>query len=571
MRPTNHPLRLRWAIAGLMTAMATAALAYVAVEKRGLALEMETARTDMLMRKALITSEMARFRLLPIALADDRDVVLALHGSASARSALNRKLEGLVTATGAPIIYVIGPDGKAIAASNWRSPKSFVGSDYSRRRYFRDALAHGAASHFAMGTVSRRPGLYIAQRTAQGGVVTIKLEFDRIEADWAKGDGTTFVTDENGIVLVSSRPAWRFYLTRPVPGAVLAAFDADAMVSPLAARFIPASLRAEHAMLDGRRMILLQGALAQPGWSINLLRPVDGTILFARIAAAVAAALVLGMAIIGWMWLERGRERRARTDELEQAVADRTADLRREMDERAALEARAADLREGLRQANRLASLGQITASVAHETAQPVAAIRTYADTSRLLLERGDSETVHKNLNTIARLADRIGSVTSELRGFSRRGATDQAPVAVSEVIEGALLILKEQLKGIGMVLPDGDAMVEGGKVRLEQVLVNLLQNAVQALGDTPAPTIMLRLSASDQGAVLSISDNGPGIPEDLKARLFTPFVTSRPDGLGLGLVISQDIMTDAGGVLRHVDRPEGSGACFEMILRPAT
>jgi two-component system C4-dicarboxylate transport sensor histidine kinase DctB len=196
MWPTNHPLRLRWAMASLLAALLIAALAYVVTERRGMAQEMATARTDLAMRQALITSEIARFRLLPIALADDRDVTSALAGNLGARDALNRKLEALVTATGAPIIYVIGQDGKAIAASNWRSPQSFVGADYSARRYFRDALKMGGASHFAMGTVSHRPGLYIAQRTAQGGVVAIKLEFDRIEAAWAKGDGATFVTEK---------------------------------------------------------------------------------------------------------------------------------------------------------------------------------------------------------------------------------------------------------------------------------------------------------------------------------------------------------------------------------------
>jgi two-component system C4-dicarboxylate transport sensor histidine kinase DctB len=182
-------------MASLLAALLIAALAYVVTERRGMAQEMATARTDLAMRQALITSEIARFRLLPIALADDRDVTSALAGL-GARDALNRKLEALVTATGAPIIYVIGQDGKAIAASNWRSPQSFVGADYSARRYFRDALKMGGASHFAMGTVSHRPGLYIAQRTAQGGVVAIKLEFDRIEAAWAKGDGATFVTEK---------------------------------------------------------------------------------------------------------------------------------------------------------------------------------------------------------------------------------------------------------------------------------------------------------------------------------------------------------------------------------------
>jgi two-component system C4-dicarboxylate transport sensor histidine kinase DctB len=136
------------------------------------------------------------------------------------------------------------------------------------------------------------------------------------------------------------------------------------------------------------------------------------------------------------------------------------------MSERAASEARAADLREGLRQANRLATLGQVTASVAHETAQPVAAIRTYAETSRVLLDRGDMAAVEKNLATIGRLADRIGLVTSELRGFSRRGARDRAPVAVSAVIEGALLILKEQLKGVHLILPEEEstALVAGAR-----------------------------------------------------------------------------------------------------------
>jgi two-component system C4-dicarboxylate transport sensor histidine kinase DctB len=571
MAPTNHPLRLRWAIASLTAALFIACLTYWLAERQGMAQEMETARTDLAMRQALITSEIARFRLLPIALADDRDVAAALDGSQSARDALNRKLEALVTATGAPIIYVIGPDGKAIAASNWRSPQSFVGTDYGKRRYVRDAQALGAASHFAMGTVSRKPGLFIAQRTAKKGVVAIKLEFDRIEAAWAKGEDASFVTDPNGIVLVSSRPQWRFFLTMPLSKTTLASFDAEAMLAPLAPRFVPISQHGNRAMLDGGPIVMVQAPLAQPGWSITLLRPVDKALNFARTAAALVAALVLGMAIIGWMWIERGRERRTRTGELEQAVADRTADLRREMEERATLEARAADLREGLRQANRLATLGQITASVAHETAQPVAAIRTYADTSRMLLDRGESEMVQKNLSAIARLADRIGSVTSELRGFSRRGATDLVPVAVSEVMEGALLILKEQLKGIAMTLPEGDAMVDGGKVRLEQVLVNLLQNAAQALRNTPRPAIRLRLNATDRELTLSICDNGPGIPDDVKPQLFTPFVTSRPDGLGLGLVISQDIMADAGGMLRYVDRPDAPGACFEMTMRAAT
>jgi two-component system C4-dicarboxylate transport sensor histidine kinase DctB len=378
-------------MASLLAALLIAALAYVVTERRGMAQEMATARTDLAMRQALITSEIARFRLLPIALADDRDVTSALAGNLGARDALNRKLEALVTATGAPIIYVIGQDGKAIAASNWRSPQSFVGADYSARRYFRDALKMGGASHFAMGTVSHRPGLYIAQRTAQGG--SWPSSWNSTGSKRLGPRGWRHIRYRKKRYCAGFQPSgMAFFLTRPFQRPFKPTLTMKRCF-PLPSRFVPISLDGTRTTWLGNPIVMLRAPLAQAGWSITLMRPVGRAILFAWIAAIITAALVLGMAIIGWMWMERGRERAARTEELEQAVADRTADLRREMDERAALEARAADLREGLRQANRLAALGQITASVAHETAQPVAAIRTYAETSRILLERGDNQT----------------------------------------------------------------------------------------------------------------------------------------------------------------------------------
>jgi two-component system, NtrC family, C4-dicarboxylate transport sensor histidine kinase DctB len=211
-----------------------------------------------------------------------------------------------------------------------------------------------------------------------------------------------------------------------------------------------------------------------------------------------------------------------------------------------------------------------VTASVAHETAQPVAAIRTYARTTSDLLDRGDGETARANLAAIERLADRIGAVTSELRGFARRRTDRQRPVALAEVVDGALLILKEQLRGVRLKRPAIDAAltVSGGRVRLEQVLVNVLQNAIEALRGHPNPLITADLTVDDQHVVLGVQDNGPGIADDVAARLFTPFVTSRPDGLGLGLVISQDIMIEFGGAIRHV--PTAAGTRFEIeMARP--
>jgi len=265
---------------------------------------------------------------------------------------------------------------------------------------------------------------------------------------------------------------------------------------------------------------------------------------------------------------ERSRRRALRTSELEAAVADRTRELRTEIEERIAAEARAAELREGLRQANRLAALGQITASVAHETAQPVAAIRNYVATARQLLTRGEARAVDDNLGAIARLTDRIGLVTAELRGFARKGSGTIGPIPLIEVVDGARLILKERLSEVDFTLPaiPPDLIVVAGRVRLEQVLVNLLQNAIEALTGRPDPRIAIELDVQDQMVSLIVADNGPGIDPRVAERMFTPFVTSRPNGLGLGLVIAQDIMTDLGGTLRLL--PSTSGARFAATLR---
>lgn len=562
MTPPLSRRWLRWIAAVLIAAGGAAWLAaQIAGDRAAVALQNSIA-ADARLRAALLDSEIARFRLLPLALADDRDVVGALSGDARAQTLLDRKLEALARDTGAAVIYMIGADGRAIAASNWRTPQSFVGTDYSFRRYFRDARSAGQASQFALGTVSRRPGLYLARRTAQGGVIVVKLAFDQVEREWARAGGITLVRGSDGIVLVTSRPDWRFATTRPLPSIEAARFRAEAQLPSGTMRALP---------LDSDRFAAADAASAEPGWRLTVLRPIAPAIGPARrTAAAVAALAIIALALLLWGLRERSRTARRRTHELEQAVSERTAALTREIQVRAESEARAAELREGLRQSNRLATLGQVTASVAHETAQPIAAIRTYAQTSAVLLDRGAADEVRANLAAIARLADRVGTVTSELRGFSRRGAQQLRPVALAEVIDGALLILREQLRDIAVDAPaiDPALRVMGGKVRLEQVLVNLLQNAAEALAGRPDPRIAIALSVDDGKVLLTIADNGPGIPDAIAERLFTPFVTSRPNGLGLGLVISQDIMSDLGGGLQLIEG--GGGARFEIRMQRA-
>lgn len=560
---------IRWLLAALVLSTVAAVVVGRIAERRARADLVASMEADARLRQVLLASEIARFRLMPLALADDRDVVAAVGGADGAARALDVKLASLARSTGASVIYVIGRDGLAIAASNWADPQSFVGKDYTFRRYYRDAMRDGSATQFALGTVSHRPGLYLSRRTAAGGVVVVKLEFDRIEREWRAAGGITFVTDDAGVVLISSRPAWRFAITRRIAPAAAAAVRADTGVGSL--KPPPFAIVGDAVRLNGQRRLLQHVATQadQAGWRVHLVMPLQPAVGgVVRGSAIVAALSMLALLALAWGLRERSRRRALRTSELEAAVADRTRLLRDEMEERAAAEARAADLREGLRQANRLAALGQITASVAHETAQPVAAIRNYVAAARQLLDRGDIRLTDDNLAAIARLTDRIGLVTAELRGFARKGSGTIGPIPLAEVVDGARLILKERLSEVAFVVPPipDDLLVVAGRVRLEQVLVNLLQNALEALAGRGDPVIAIELRIEDELVSLIVADNGPGIDASVAERMFTPFVTSRPNGLGLGLVIAQDIMTDLGGTLRLL--PSERGARFEATLR---
>jgi two-component system C4-dicarboxylate transport sensor histidine kinase DctB len=578
--PLRH--RWRWVLVALLLPGIAAWIVGSVVERRALSMLETQAVVDARLRQALFQSEVARFRLLPLALAGDRDLPAALVASGPARAALDRKLEGLAATTGAAAIYVLDRNGRAIAASNWRTPRSFVGQNYAFRPYYRLAERDGAASQFGLGTISGKPGLYLSRRVDHDGVIVVKLEFDRIERQWQQADGITFVTDATGVIFVTSRADWRFWTTRPLPPAVQERLRDDLKSGARSLRPLPFGLADEgrRVRLSPSSPPMVHAALpAADGWRLHLLAPaaaqVRGAVRSAQFAAGFAMLALIGVASA----VAEGRRRRAmqaaataaRTVELEAAVAARTGELRREMDERVASEARAETLREGLRQANRLATLGQVTASVAHETAQPVAAIRTYAVNSERLLDRGDEGQVRANLQAIGRLADRIGTVTAELRGFARKGTGEIQPIALAEAVDGALLILKGRLAGITLSIPPipPDLQVMAGKVRLEQVLVNLLQNAAEALAGQRYATIALSIRQAGAHLLVDIADNGPGIAPAVADRIFTPFVTSRAAGLGLGLVIALDIMTDMEGSLEVV--PSDHGACFRLKLRRPT
>ncbi|MGO4448457.1 ATP-binding protein [Phyllobacterium sp. TAF24] len=549
----------------------------------------------------LLRTVLEKQRSLPFVLSQDRDLISALTSrSESMLHLVDRKLESLIEGTHASVIYLLDAKGTALSASNWQEPTSFVGIDYSFRPYYLRALASGSAEHYALGTISKRPGLYISRRidgpSGLLGVIVVKVEFDELEADWRKSSDPSYVIDPRGIVLITSFPEWRFMAQAPIPadqvGPIRESLQFGAApLAPLSVTpaFTQSSPDRVTAQLPGSNQdaefIRVRVPVPTTSWSLQLLAPagaaVTESIRSAQLAALAVLAPILGFT--AFFLYRRGRalrrlhyQEQARL-ELERRVAERTealstahAELVMQAEERQKTENKLQTVQQELVQANRLAILGQVTAGVAHEINQPVAAIRSYADNAKTFLSRNQMEPVKENLSAIAGLTERIGSITDELRTFSRKGTSDAGPTAVSDVIEGALLLLGSRFRQtVGKITtetPPVDVKVHGNRIRLEQVLINLMQNALEATEGGPSSRISVGYALADDEVQLTVADNGPGIPPEIMQALFTPFNTSKDRGLGLGLVICHDIVAEYGG--RIEVESSNAGTKFTVHLK---
>ncbi|TGT41365.1 sensor histidine kinase [Mesorhizobium sp. M8A.F.Ca.ET.165.01.1.1] len=545
-----------------------------------------------------LTGEIEKQRLVPLVLARDDAVRDALRRAGKVEeTALDAKLKAIAGDALASAIYVIDTAGIAISASNAGQPDSFVGIDYNFRHYFTDAMAKGAASQYGLGTISGKPGLYLAGRVDDAGkplgVAVLKVELGGVEANWRASGFRVFVTDERGVVLATSQPDWRFHALAPLSAADAAAAHAqlqlDAAFEPLPIRRGAGDGLAtiEEAGKSRRFVEVVQDLPgAVPGWRLWLLTPADAALNSAANTARLTTLLgLLLTGLLAYVLTRRRRTSRLRQEalarmniELESRVSTRTAELTRsntalagEIAERENAEAKVRRLRDDLAQANRLSILGQIAAGVAHEINQPVAAIRTYAENAGRFLDAGKTEPASGNLTSIVSMTERIGAITSTLRSFARRPGVAASPLPVREAIEGALSLLSGRIRdsGVTIVKPRGTAspLVMASRIRLEQILVNLLQNALDAMKDRPDPRIEIDLAERDDRVLISVRDNGPGLGPEAAGNLFMPFQTTKEKGLGLGLVISQEIAQELGGTLR-LDPDTAAGASFTIDLR---
>lgn len=485
--------------------------------------------------------------------------------------------------SGAEEIWLMDAEGQVIVSSQHKVPAHALGGAQMIPGAFTQVRQGQLGRELIPGTPATPSSYVFASPLRQNGrflgAVAVRVSLEKVEQAWALSKDPILALNRAGQVVVSNRPELR--------GKSLAGLDGTWRIVDLA--------------LPGRLKLLLPGAnAAKPhmqlaanvpvlGWKVVTLveigeaRQQSGWAMLIALLVCVIAAGGLGLVVARRQeFLRTERRNRAAALRLERRVQSRTAELRRanthlerEVRERQQAEANLRQTQAELVQAAKLATLGRMSATLSHEYSQPLAAIGTDAEIAGMLIDRGRSEEARDNLTRIGSMVKRMGAIAKTLKGFTRKSGTDIKPVSLRQVIDEALLLLQPQIKQSGFVLsvdlPQEDIIVEGGHIRLEQVVINLLSNAFDAVQSCPAPLITLSLAREGDEAVLHVADNGPGIDEDVLPQIFDPFFTTKDvgAGLGLGLSIAYKIVHDFSGSLKAANR-DGGGAVFTMRLPAA-
>ena len=527
-----------------------------------------------------------RYEVLPRILGDLPALRAVLQqDSPQVRDNANRLLKRLRNQTGADVIYLMATDGNTLAASNWDEGDSFVDRNFAFRPYFRQAMEGRLGRFFGLGTTSGKRGYYFGAAVRDGdqvlGVLVVKVDLDHTETLWGSTPEQLLVTDNFGVVILTSRPDWRFRATR---GLGVDEREQIAFDQPYP------TLYPQDLTLNIDAWLIQSRELKETGWTVRILAPVSLVERPVRTVVAIGAATLL--ALLLWLGLLMQRRRhfleRLALDsqarqQLEQRVLERTRDLEAlnsrlkvEVLEREQAQQELVRAQDELLQAGKLSALGTMSASISHELNQPLAAIRSYADNARVLLDHERVDEARDNLRLISELTARMASIIAHLRAFARRDQHAPERVALQPALDDALALLAKRRQAMGVELirdlPEATLWVQAGETRLRQILANLLANALDALGERPQPRrIWLRAELEGDGVLLTLRDNGPGFSAEALQRAREPFFTTKTStqGLGLGLAICDTLTRALGGELRMSNHAEG-GAQLGLFLRSA-
>lgn len=528
----------------------------------------ETTRNRAEVRLALYTghilSELQRTSVVPLLLARDPQLISALNSSEF--SSTSQNLISAQTEIGAASILLLDASGRTVAATdrtqigtNFGSAPQFVNAQRSKDTVFTVGERATGGHDFSYSRAVLSDNRLV-------GVIVVGAELAKFERVWAGiSDAVAVVNSENRVIL-STEPRWRglpigeALAVRPAPSAIARAFQAttDWAKDP------------PDAYIRGEAVMRNEARIPFRGWKLISFTTYDS--IREKVNAFLALEIMVFAVLLSLIFYLLSRRARRQSAVARRESADLrqlNARLQQVIAEREKVRKDLEVAEQTLAQSSKLAALGEMSAAVSHELNQPLAAMKTYLAGARLLLQRRRAEEALSSFQRIDDLIERMGAITRQLKSYARKGGEAFEPVDVRSCISSALSMMEPTLRTrsvrITRMLTRESVVVLADRVRLEQVIINLLRNALDATRQSADPEIEIILTAGET-VMLAVRDNGHGI-DDLE-NLFEPFYTTKKpgEGVGLGLAISSGIVKDLGGRLT-ARNATGGGAVFEVQL----
>ena len=534
--------------------------------------ELEKAGARLSLYRSTVEAELRHFAHLPFLLSLDPVVSATLEGGDTAR--LNKRLARFAQSAGLDAIYLMDMDGMTISASNARSPGSFVGQNYAFRPYFEAALKGELGEFYGIGATTGIPGYFYAmavraERAGNRGVIAIKIDLSELQNVWQASGERIILSNADGVVLLASNPDWRYRTLEPLGKGQRARILANRQFGEeqLALLEWAPDLRRQTAVIGGERFLYLHTANLPNSWSLHFLAPDDQALTRAWLITG-GAALLSGFMFLTWQ-IRRNRKigaALARSEQEEAQLRVANERLAIEIEERRAAERNLQKTQQELERAGRLAALGQLASSVTHELGQPITAMR-----NQLAADEMAAGATPLN-NKMQRLVARMEDITRQLKFFSRKGRDRFERVDLKDVVAEAMELLKPSISELDATvtldLPSVPILTHGNKLRLEQVIMNLVRNALDAVEEADLRQIEISLDGDGRSVWFEVADTGHGLGGRTMEDLREPFATTRESGkgMGLGLTISAGIVSDHGGELIARER-DGGGAVFRAML----
>jgi two-component system C4-dicarboxylate transport sensor histidine kinase DctB len=511
-----------------------------------------------------LLSELRRNAIVPQLLARDPTLISALQSTDFSLS--TQRLISFVEEIGAASLMLLDHDGRTVAATD----RNRLGEQHRSAAYFVESVR---SNNTVFSLIEREAGGYrftYSRRLEDGadvlGVIVVEVDLRKFERAWAGISDAVMVMDSTGTIILATETRWRSKTevealrVQPPQGAIQRAIRATADWTALP----------PDAYLRGEAVMRMEARIPFRGWRMTSYTT------YASIRERVNAVLaleIMGFAILlalAFYALSRKTALRMALFQRESAeLRVLNARLQREIAERERMQETLAVAEQSLAQSSKLAALGEMSAAVSQELNQPLAAMKTYLAGARLLLGRNRPEEALASFGRIDDLIERMGAITRQLKSYARKGGDTFSPVNMGDALTSSLSMMEPQLRQrhvqITRILPEEPVTVMGDRMRIEQVMVNLLRNALDATKSVENPEVEIIL-AKGETATLSVRDNGEGIKDF--DELFEPFYTTKlpGDGVGLGLAISSGIVNDLGGRLTARSGQNG-GAVFEMQL----